>query len=103
VPVLKVLPIRRHKQQQPSAAGKLNHLGIEVELSAKVAQASDRFQQAHLQVKAEPQTTCCYALQDKVWVTDPDYFNNKGGNKKFAQIYPYRLKLYLSAKKNVFL
>ncbi|MFH7029147.1 MAG: hypothetical protein ACHBN1_28080 [Heteroscytonema crispum UTEX LB 1556] len=37
-----------------------------------VAEASDRLQQADLTVKAENQTTCCYALQDKVWVTDPD-------------------------------
>jgi len=67
---LKVQPIHRHKQQQPSAAGKLNHLGIEVESSAKVAQASDRCQPAHLQVQAEPQTTCCYALQDKILVKE---------------------------------
>jgi catechol-2,3-dioxygenase len=65
-------PLKLVLFENPSAAGKLNHLGIEVESSEKVAQASDRFQQAHLQVQAEPQTTCCYALQDKIWVTDPD-------------------------------
>ena len=52
--------------------GKLNHLGIEVESSEKVAQVSERLKQADLTVKAENQTTCCYAKQDKVWVTDPD-------------------------------
>lgn len=52
--------------------GKLNHLGIEVESSEKVAQVSERLKQAELTVKAENQTTCCYAKQDKVWVTDPD-------------------------------
>jgi len=32
---------------------------------------SDRCQQqAHLQVQAEPQTTCCYALQDKILVKE---------------------------------
>ncbi|WP_026734168.1 ArsI/CadI family heavy metal resistance metalloenzyme [Fischerella sp. PCC 9605] len=65
-------PLKLVLFENPAATGKLNHLGIEVESSQKVAQASDRLKQANLTVKVENQTTCCYALQDKVWVTDPD-------------------------------
>jgi catechol 2,3-dioxygenase-like lactoylglutathione lyase family enzyme len=65
-------PLKLVLFENPSATGKLNHLGIEVESSAQVEQASDRFQQANLKVRSENHTTCCYALQDKIWVTDPD-------------------------------
>ncbi|NWF58878.1 MAG: VOC family protein [Fischerella sp.] len=65
-------PLKLVLFENPAATGKLNHLGIEVESSDKVAEASDRLKQANLTVKVENQTTCCYALQDKVWVTDPD-------------------------------
>ncbi|PLZ90857.1 glyoxalase/bleomycin resistance/extradiol dioxygenase family protein [Fischerella thermalis CCMEE 5198] len=65
-------PLKLVLFENPSATGKLNHLGIEVESSAQVEQASDRFQQANLTLRSENHTTCCYALQDKIWVTDPD-------------------------------
>ncbi len=65
-------PLKLVLFENPGATGKLNHLGIEVESSEKVVEASDRLKQADLTVKAEPQTTCCYALQDKIWVSDPD-------------------------------
>jgi catechol 2,3-dioxygenase-like lactoylglutathione lyase family enzyme len=54
------------------AAGTLNHLGIEVESTEEVAVASARLQQAGLIPVPEEKVTCCYALQDKVWVHDPD-------------------------------
>ncbi len=65
-------PLKLVLFENRSEKGKLNHLGIEVESSEKVAQVSERLKQAELTVKAENQTTCCYAKQDKVWVTDPD-------------------------------
>jgi catechol 2,3-dioxygenase-like lactoylglutathione lyase family enzyme len=65
-------PLKLVLFENPSATDKLNHLGIEVESSPQVEQASDRFQQANLKVRSENHTTCCYALQDKIWVTDPD-------------------------------
>lgn len=52
-------------------AGALNHLGVEVFDVADVAAASDRLRDAGLATLAEADTTCCYALQDKVWVHDP--------------------------------
>ena len=52
-------------------AGALNHLGVEVEAVAEVTAAAQRLADAGLATFAENDTTCCYALQDKVWVTDP--------------------------------
>ncbi len=52
-------------------AGALNHLGVEVFSGDEVTQAADRLTQAGLATFDETDTTCCYALQDKVWVHDP--------------------------------
>lgn len=52
--------------------GHINHMGIEVEDSATVAAMDQRLQQLGLKTIPEKDTTCCYALQDKTWVTDPD-------------------------------
>jgi catechol 2,3-dioxygenase-like lactoylglutathione lyase family enzyme len=53
-------------------AGSLNHLGIEVETTAEVTTASERLEQAGLATRSEEQVECCYALQSKVWLHDPD-------------------------------
>lgn len=52
--------------------GALNHLGIEVRSTEEVAAAKRRLEQAGLATFEEPNVDCCYALQDKVWVTDPN-------------------------------
>ncbi|WP_299484661.1 ArsI/CadI family heavy metal resistance metalloenzyme [Acaryochloris sp. IP29b_bin.137] len=65
-------PIKLVLFENPTATHKLNHLGIEVESSEQVAQAGDRLRNANLPIRREEQTTCCYAVQDKVWVTDTD-------------------------------
>ena len=51
--------------------GGLNHLGVEVESSDDVESAAARLSDAGLATFDEKDTTCCYALQDKVWVHDP--------------------------------
>jgi len=51
--------------------GALNHLGVEVESAAEVVAGSERLAAAGLATFDENDTTCCYALQDKVWVHDP--------------------------------
>ncbi len=55
--------------------GGLSHLGIQVDSTKEVEAAIDRFDKAGLDLFKEDNTDCCYALQDKVWVSDPD--NNK--------------------------
>jgi catechol 2,3-dioxygenase-like lactoylglutathione lyase family enzyme len=52
--------------------GALSHLGVQVESSNDVKAAIARFKEAGLTLFEEKDTDCCYALQDKVWVTDPD-------------------------------
>ncbi len=65
-------PLKLVLIENSSAAGSINHLGVEVESSEKVMEASNRLQEANLEITPENQTTCCYALQDKVWLKDPD-------------------------------
>ncbi|MFF3275518.1 ArsI/CadI family heavy metal resistance metalloenzyme [Streptomyces chrestomyceticus] len=59
-------------QDSPGAAGtRLDHLGVEVESTDQVTAATTRLKEAGLATFEENDTTCCYALQDKVWVTGP--------------------------------
>jgi catechol 2,3-dioxygenase-like lactoylglutathione lyase family enzyme len=71
-PPLKLVLIEEPAARGSGVAGALNHLGIEVESSETVALATTRLSEEGLEVDIEDQTTCCYALQDKVWLTDPD-------------------------------
>lgn len=52
--------------------GALNHLGVEVEDAGRVQEAITTFVEKGLATDVEEGVTCCYAVQDKVWVTDPD-------------------------------
>jgi catechol 2,3-dioxygenase-like lactoylglutathione lyase family enzyme len=53
-------------------AGTMNHLGVEVGSAAEVVAAQGRLADAGLATATEENVTCCYAVQDKVWVDDPD-------------------------------
>jgi catechol 2,3-dioxygenase-like lactoylglutathione lyase family enzyme len=53
-------------------AGRLNHLGVEVPAAADVVSAQVRLSGAGLATTTEDEVACCFALQDKVWVDDPD-------------------------------
>lgn len=50
----------------------VEHFGIQVKSQAAVEEAIRRFNEVGLHTKVEKQTTCCYAVQDKMWVKDPD-------------------------------
>jgi predicted enzyme related to lactoylglutathione lyase len=54
------------------APGTLNHLGVEVESTDEVTAAQRRLQETGLATATEENVTCCYAVQDKVWVDGPD-------------------------------
>jgi catechol 2,3-dioxygenase-like lactoylglutathione lyase family enzyme len=56
---------------QDTAATALDHLGVEVEDTGQVTDATQRLAAAGLATLEENDTSCCYALQDKVWVTGP--------------------------------
>jgi catechol 2,3-dioxygenase-like lactoylglutathione lyase family enzyme len=65
-PALKLVLI-----ENPGKGGSINHLGVEVASTAEVADATRRFAADGLETLVEDGTTCCYAVQDKVWVTGP--------------------------------
>lgn len=48
------------------------HFGIQVKSTRAVAETAERLAGAGLQLKPEENVTCCYAVQNKVWATDPD-------------------------------
>jgi hypothetical protein len=52
--------------------GALSHLGIQVASTDDVLAVRMRWADEGLITRDEMQTACCYALQDKTWVTDPD-------------------------------
>jgi catechol 2,3-dioxygenase-like lactoylglutathione lyase family enzyme len=54
------------------AGGTLNHLGVEVASTDAVGAAHARLAGEGLATAVEEQVTCCYAVQDKVWVDGPD-------------------------------
>ncbi len=58
--------------ESPGAQTRLNHLGVEVASAEEVREAQLRLAGEGLATAAEEQVSCCYALQDKVWVDDPD-------------------------------
>ncbi|HZU72495.1 MAG TPA: ArsI/CadI family heavy metal resistance metalloenzyme [Acidimicrobiales bacterium] len=53
-------------------SGTLNHLGVEVETPELVGAAQARLAGEGLATATEDGVTCCYAVQDKVWVDSPD-------------------------------
>ncbi|WP_166246211.1 ArsI/CadI family heavy metal resistance metalloenzyme [Paenibacillus turpanensis] len=55
-----------------SNKGVLNHFGFQVKTTEEVLAAKVRLEQAGLISFDEMDTTCCYAVQDKIWVTDPE-------------------------------
>ena len=52
--------------------GSLSHLGLQVETTEEVLEMTKRWNESGLRTLEEMQTDCCYAMQDKTWVDDPD-------------------------------
>lgn len=65
-PALKLVLI-----ENPGQGGSLNHLGVEVASTDEVVAATRRYAEHGMPTRVEDGTTCCYALQDKVWVGGP--------------------------------
>ncbi|MFI1471491.1 ArsI/CadI family heavy metal resistance metalloenzyme [Streptomyces wuyuanensis] len=55
----------------PEEATRMDHLGVEVDSTEAVHAATTRLGEAGLVTEEENDTTCCYAVQDKVWVHGP--------------------------------
>lgn len=71
-PPLKLVLIEATKGRESGTSGALNHLGIEVASTTEVETATTRLTTAGLLPVEERGTECCYARQDKAWVSDPD-------------------------------
>jgi catechol 2,3-dioxygenase-like lactoylglutathione lyase family enzyme len=55
-----------------AAAGRLSHLGIRVDSTAEVRRRREELKARGVVSEEEKREECCYALQDKFWLTDPD-------------------------------
>jgi lactoylglutathione lyase len=64
-------PLKLVLLQNPGKGGSINHLGVEVESSETVHAEIARLSGEGLFTDEERGTTCCFATQDKVWVTGP--------------------------------
>jgi catechol 2,3-dioxygenase-like lactoylglutathione lyase family enzyme len=58
--------------EAPRTGVNASHFGIQVASTEDVLEAKARFDAAGLATFSEEDTACCYAVQDKVWVEDPD-------------------------------
>lgn len=56
---------------EPDQDTVMDHLGVEVETTESVDDATQRLAELGLFTEVEQDTTCCYAQQDKVWVHGP--------------------------------
>ncbi len=56
---------------EPGRPTVMDHLGVEVDTTDEVQDATARLSELGLFTQVEDDTTCCYALQDKVWVHGP--------------------------------
>jgi len=65
-------PLKLVLLENAGTPGTMNHLGVEVESTEQVGAAITRLQSQGLDTVVEEETTCCFAVQDKVWVNAPD-------------------------------
>jgi catechol 2,3-dioxygenase-like lactoylglutathione lyase family enzyme len=66
-------PLKLVLIENPDHAGTLNHLGVEVSDTATVGTEQARLAAAGLATTGKHEVTCCYAEQDKFWLSDtPD-------------------------------
>lgn len=64
-------PLKLVLLENPGRGGTINHLGVEVESSEQVHSEIARLSEEGVFTEEEINTTCCFATQDKVWVTGP--------------------------------
>jgi len=60
------------KPKRACAGGPLNHLGLRVVTVEQLRAIQDRLRAVGARIGQQDDVKCCYALQTKIWVTDPD-------------------------------
>jgi len=71
-PPLKLVLIENPAGRGHGVAGALNHLGVEVDTPEQVRATTARLVGEGLNPEIQESVTCCYAVQDKGWLDDPD-------------------------------
>jgi len=71
-PPLKLVLIENPAARGEGVMGALNHLGVEVSTPQEVQDVIGRLSGEGLSTEVQESTTCCFAVQDKVWTNDPD-------------------------------
>jgi hypothetical protein len=64
-------PLKLVLFENPKAAERLNHLGVEVFEQAEVDRAQERFTETRILDAVEEETVCCHAAQNKIWAQEP--------------------------------
>jgi len=72
VPPLALSLVEKGPEAEPHGPQRLSHLGFRVDSAAALDAARRRLTVAGHALREESGSRCCYALQDKFWVTDPD-------------------------------
>jgi len=83
-------PLKLVLFENPDAAERINHLGVEVFDDADVRAATERLRAAGMEHLVEDERTCCYATQDKVWAREPEglrweWYRVTGDSESFAK------------------
>jgi len=83
-------PLKLVLFENPDAAERINHLGVEVFDDAVVRAATERLRAAGMEQLVEDERTCCYATQDKVWAREPEglrweWYRVTGDSESFAK------------------
>lgn len=65
-------PLKLVLIENAGAGERLKHLGVEVFSQDEVVREHHRLEADGLSSRSEEGVTCCYAVQDKFWVDDPD-------------------------------
>ena len=71
-PPLSLSLVEHGTRSAPQGPQRLSHLGFRVHSSAALHAAHQRLTATGHDLLEEPESRCCYALQNKFWVTDPD-------------------------------
>jgi predicted enzyme related to lactoylglutathione lyase len=65
-------PLKLVLMENDGVPGSINHLGVEVFSTDEVAATSEYLSSVGMATRVEESTTCCFAVQDKVWVDGVD-------------------------------
>jgi catechol 2,3-dioxygenase-like lactoylglutathione lyase family enzyme len=60
------------KPKRACAGGPLNHLGLRVVTVEQLRAIQERLRAVGARIGQQDEVKCCYALQTKLWITDPD-------------------------------